>query len=339
MNHKINIGWTGPVSPKRYGGTAYGEHSIKAISKKSQIDLVDVSAKRFKNRYLRTLESIFYLSKLKGKRDLWIRDFFSTITLTLDKTEGKNVTIVHHMGFFTWPLIARFPYFVLEKIFFRNLKKVDAILTISEYGKNYFLKRGYKNVYKIYCGFDLNNFNISDQEVADFKKKYNLEGKPIIYLGNCQKAKGVVDAYRVLLGLDAHLVTSGEQQVKIPARNFSLPYREYLKLLKASSVVLVMFKVKEGWCITAHEAMLLKTPVIGSDLGALKELLVEGKQIICKDFGKLKEKVEYVLHNPDVGKKMGEDGYNYGKQFTLEKFQNAWLELIDLLTKDFPIPR
>lgn len=334
MNNKVTVGWTGPVSPKKYGGTVYGQQSIKAISKESQVDVLDVSARHFNNRYLRTLESIFYLSRLEGKRDVWIRDFFSTITMPLDKTQGKNVTVVHHVGFFTWPLIARFPYFVLEKVFYHNLKKVDAIVTISEYGKNYFLDRGYKNVYKIYCGFDVPSFNISDQEVADFKKKYNLESKPIIYLGNCQKAKGVVDAWQSLKDLDAHLVTSGEEQVKIPARNFNLTYREYLTLLKASSVVLIMFKVPEGWCITAHEAMLLKTPVIGSDLGALKELLGEGKQIICNDFKDLKAKVEYVLRNPGVAQKMGDDGYNYGKQFTLERFQNAWSELIKTITKN-----
>src|SRR3989344_6749024 len=174
-------------------------------------------------------------------------------------------------------------------IFYHNLKKIDAIVTISKYGEDEFLQRGYKNIYKIYCGFDINNFNISDQEILDFKKKHHLEGKPIIYLGNCQKAKGVVDAYEALKDLDAHLVTSGEEQVKIPARNFYLSYREYLILLKASSVALIMFKVPEGWCISAHEAMLLKTPVIGSPLGAFTGLLGEGGQIICQNFKQLKE--------------------------------------------------
>ncbi len=328
MNQRITIGWTGPASPKRYGGTVYGEQSRQVLSKYADVDVVDISGKYFKDKYFRTLESLWRLAKLKGKRDIWIRDFFSTITWPLDKTEGKNVVVVHHMGFFTWPLIAQIPYWALEKIFYRNLKKIDAIVAISKYGQDHFLKRGCKNVYKIYCGLDINGFNIPDREVLDFKKKYNLEGKPIIYLGNCQKAKGVVDAYEALKDLDAHLVTSGEEQVKIPARNLNLTYREYLTLLKASSVALIMFKVPEGWCITAHEAMLLKTPVIGSSLGALTELLGEGGQIICKDFKQLKEKVEYVLNNPAVAKKMGEDGYNYGKQFTKERFENAWAGLI-----------
>lgn len=328
MNQKITIGWTGPVSPKRYGGIVYGEQSREALSKNADLNLINVEGRHFKNRYFKTLESLFYLSRLEGKKDLWIRDFFSTVTLPLDKTQGKSLSIVHHVGFFSFPLLARFPYFILEKIYYRNLKKVDAILTISEYWKNYFLERGYPNVYKIYCGFDLNNFNISEQEVIDFKKRYNLESKPIIYLGTCQKAKGVVDAWQSLKGLDAHLVTSGDPQVKIPARNLNLKYREYLTLLKASSVVITMFKVKEGWSITAHEAMLLKTPVIGSELGGLKELLEGGKQIICKDFSNLREKVEHLLNRPEVRKKMGEDGYDFAKDFTLERFEKEWVNLV-----------
>ncbi len=328
MSNKITIGWTGPVSPKKYGGTVYGDQTKEALSENIDLEVLGVEGKHFKNRYFKTLESLYYLTKLEGKKDLWIRDFFSTVTMPLDKTQGKNLTIIHHVGFFTFPLIAKIPYFILERIFFRNLRKVDAILTISEYWKNYFLERGYPNVYKVYCGFDLSNFNISEQEVADFKKRYNLEEKPIVYLGNCQKAKGVVDSYNALKGLDVHLITSGAQQVRIPAKNFHLGYREYLTLLKASSVALIMFKVREGWSITAHESMLLRTPVIGTDLGALKELLGEGKQIICKDFKNLRENVEYLLNHPEARKKMGEDGYNFAKDFTLERFKKEWINVV-----------
>ncbi len=328
MNHKITIGWAGPVSSKKYGGLIYGDQSREVLSKNTDLDFINIESRHFRNKYLKTIESLFYLLKLKGKKDLWIRDFFSALTLPLDKTQGKNLVIVHHVGFSDPPLILRFPYFILEKIYYHNLKKMDAIVTISEYWKNHFLEKGYPNVYKIYCRFDLNNFNISEQEVIDFKKKYKLEGRPIIYLGNCQRSKGVVESYKTLKDLDAYLVTSGRQQVNIPARNFNSGYREYLRLLKASSVVVTMSKIKEGWSMTTHEAMLLKTPVIGSGLGGMRELLEGGKQIICKDFRNLKEKVEYLLNNPKERKKIGEQGYNYAKDFTIERFEKSWAETI-----------
>lgn len=328
MNKNVTIGWTGPISSKRYGGIIYGEDSRSALSKNFDLDFIDVEGRHFKNKYFKAAESLFCLLKLKGKKDLWIRDFFSTITMPFDKTQGKNLVIIHHVGFFSFSLLTRIPYFILEKVFFHNLKKMDAIVTISEYWKNYFLRKGYSNVYKIYCGFDLNNFDISDQEVADFKKGYKLEGKPIVYLGNCQKVKGVVESFEALKDLDVHLVTSGRQQVKIPALNLNLKYRDYLKLLKASSVAVTMSKINEGWSMTTHEAMLLKTPVIGSGFGGMGELLEGGKQIICPYFKSLKKEVEYLLKHHDKREEMGEDGHSYAEQFTLEKFQNDWLNLI-----------
>ena len=327
----MTIGWV-EISKKRYGGIIYNEAARNALSKDFDVNLIVCEPKYFKNiRYLKIPESFFYLSKLKDKRDLWIRDFYSTITLPFDKTKGKNLVVVHHVDFSTFPLISRPIFYFLKKVFYYNLKRVNGILTISEYWKNYFLKKGYKNVYKIYPAFNLVNFNISDEELLGFRKEFSLENKPIIYIGNCQKAKGVVESYEALKDLDVYLVTSGEQMVKTPALNLNLSYKNYLKLLKASSVVITMSKFKEGWCMTAHEAMLLKTPVVGSGLGGMRELLEGGKQIICQDFSFLREKVEYLLNHPEAREKMGQDGYQFAKEFTLEKFRESWLKLINNL--------
>lgn len=318
------------IYSKRYGGIVYTQQVKEALSKEFDFESVNLEAKFLKKRrYLKFLESFYYILKLKGEKDLWIRDFYSTLLLSKKRTKGKNLTIVFHIDFLKMPLVAGFLHFLAEKIFFyKQLKKIDAIVTISEVWKNYFLEKGYKNVYKIYCGFNLNNFNITKEEVSEFLKKYKLEGKPIIYLGNCQRVKGVVDAYRALKDLNVYLVTSGRRQVKIPAINLDLEYRDYLKLLKASSVAITMSKFKEGWCMTAHEAMLCKTPVIGSGLGGMQELLEEGKQIICKDFKQLKEKVEFLLKNSGQRSIIGENGYNFAKNFTMERFKKEWIDLV-----------
>lgn len=316
---------------KRTGGVAYINQVKEALSGEFDLEEINLEAKRFKKRrYLKFLESFYYLFKLKGEKDLWIRDFYSTLLLSKEKTKGKNLALIFHIDFLRFPLFSKAPLFLLEKLFFyRQLKKVDVIVVISEYWKNYFLKKGHKKVYKIYCGFDLNNFNIKDQEVLEFKQKYKLERKPIIYLGNCQKPKGVVDSYRALLNLDVHFVTSGKQRVKIPALNFDVDYGEYLKLLKASTIAITMSKFKEGWCMTAHEAMLCKIPVIGSGMGGMKELLQEGGQIVCTDFKKLKNKVDYLLNNSEEREKIGNMGYSYAKDFTMERFNQEWKDLVN----------
>lgn len=328
------ITWIRLSSKRRYGGTIYGEKVRKILSSHYQLETVDMSSGFFGWRYSKPLRWFLNSIKLKGKSDLWIRDdFFSIALQPLSKTQGKNLAIVHHINSSVFPLLLRTFLFFLEKLFYFNLKKNDAILTISQYWQDHFLERGYRNVFKIYNSFDLNEFNVSEKEVVNFKKRYHLEGKPIIYIGNCQRVKGVVESYQALKDLDVHLVTSGRQQVKIPARNLEIEYGDYLKLLKASSVVITMSKFKEGWCRTAHEAMLLKTPVIGSGKGGMGELLEGGKQIICENFGLLKEKVEYLLNNLEKRKEIGEKGYNFAKNFTLERFKKDWLELMNNILK------
>jgi len=318
------------ISIKKYGGDIYTDRVKEALGTSFNVETIGITAKHLgRHRYLKFIEFFYNLCKLKGEKNLWIRDFYSTISMPFDKTKGKNMALIFHIDFSGFPVISRPFLRFMERFFlYRDLKKADFIVTISEYWKDFFVKKGYKNVYKIYCGFNLNNFNISEQEVIDFKKKYKIDGKPIIYLGNCQRPKGVVESCKILKDLDVHLVTSGRRQVKIPAINFNLEYREYLKLLKASTMAITMSKFKEGWCMTAHEAMLCKTPVIGSGLGGMEELLEGGKQIICKDFKNLREKVEYLLKHPDARRNMGENGYNFARGFTLEKFKENWLNLI-----------
>ena len=328
-SNNINIGWL-EISKKKYGGNWYNEEARKALSTYFNVETIVCEPKYFKwARYLRIPESLFCLSRLSGHKDLWVRDFYSTITLPFDKTKGKNLAMIHHLDFSGFPWIAKPPLNMLSKLFFySNLKKFDAIVTVSGYWRDYFVKKGYKNVYKIYNGFNVSDFSISNEEVQIFIKKYNLSDKPIIYLGNCQRAKGVVESYNALKDLDVHLITSGRRHVKIPVLNLDLEHRDYLKLLKASSVVVTMSKFKEGWCRTAHESMLLKTPVIGSGLGGMRELLEGGKQIVCQDFKDLKEEIEYLLNHPELKEKMGENGYNFAKNFTLDKFEKQWIGLI-----------
>lgn len=323
------IGWI-LSSSKKGGGNIYGEKARKALSEEFNIETKNLETKYLKWRFLKPLSWFFGFIGIKGYKDLWIRQsFIDVAALPLGKAKGKSLALIYHIDNSVFPLTLRIILSLTEKIFYRSLKKVNTIVTISEYWKNHFLGRGYSNVYKIYCGFDLADFELNNEEALEFKKKFKLEGKPIIYIGNCQKAKGVMEAWQALKDLDVYLVTSGERNVNVPALNLDLEYRDYLRLLKASSIVVTMSKFKEGWCMTAHEAMLCKTPVIGSGLGGMKELLEGGKQIVCENPQDLKGKVEYLLNHSEARKKIGEDGYNFAKNFTLERFRKEWLNLIN----------
>ena len=287
----------------------------------------NVTVNRHGNRLFEYSKLYYKLTKVRGNKDIWIRSFSSTITLPFDKVQGKNIIVVHHIDNDSKPVPIRFLNRIVEKVFYYAIERVDAIVVVSKFWREHFESRGCDGVRVIYNPFDTSEFEFTEKEIIDFKEKYGLTKKPTIYLGNCKKAKGVVEAYHALKGLDVHLVTSGERKVDIPATNLNLSYRDYLRLLKASSVVVTMSKFKEGWCRTAHEAMLCKTPVVGSGMGGMEELLEGGNQIICKDFIKLRENVEYAMEHPELG----EEGYEYASQekFTLPHFEKEWVKLIE----------
>lgn len=332
LDKRKKIGWI-QISSKRDGGNLYSEQVRKVLSKEFDIEIKNLEERYLKSRYLRPLEWFWGFMKLKDKKDLWvIQSFFDLAALSLSRIKGKKIALIYHIDISVFPWFLKPIFFLIEKIFYHNLKKTEAIITIAEYWRKHFLDKGYPNVYKIYNSFDLADFNITEKEVSEFKKKYSLEGKPIIYIGVGQKAKGVVEICKALKDLDVYLIASGRQEVQIPALILKLGYRDYLKLIKAAAVVLDMTKFKTGGSRVIQEAMLLKTPTIGSGFGAIKELLEGGKQIICPDFSKLREKVEYLLTHPEIREKMGEDGFNYAKQFTSEKFEKSWSELIRKLT-------
>lgn len=320
----LDIGWI--HLPENYdlprdGGNIYTSYMLSAVSTLFNIEPIGIVFNR-KQKIRSGFKNIYRLLKLKGNKDVWVRDYLSMLTLPFDRTIGKNLIVVHHID--SSVLAYPFLFKLTDKIFYRNLKYIDELVVGSEYWKDYFKSFGY-NPKVIYSCFDFDEFEFTHEELTDFKKKFGLCDKKIVYIGNCQKAKGVVEAYEALKDLDVHLVTSGLQTVKIPAINLNLTYRDYLLLLKVSSVVVTMSLFKEGWCRTAHEAMLCQTPVIGSGLGGMAELLEGGQQIICRDFSDLKNNVEFLLDNPEIGLK----GYSYAsqKKFTVEHFQKEWVKI------------
>jgi len=333
MKNTAKIGWI-EIDSRQYGGVVYEDELEKILKNNFNLKLIGVSSKYFKKGYLRGGELLLRLLRLEGKSDLWIRNGHTILSLRLDKTKGEDLALIHHIDSAVTPFPFRIIDEMLDKLTYWNLRRAKAIITVSQYWKDHFLKKGYKNVYTIYNPFNLSEYNIKDEEAESFKKGNSLEGKPIIYLGNCQAAKGVIESYEALKSLNAHLVTAGEQFVKIPARNFCVSHRDYLKLLKASDIVISMSRFKEGWSRTTHEAMLLKRPVIGSGQGGMKELLEGGGQIVCPEFSLLKGKIESLLEDPQKRKEMGERGYEFAKDFSQERFEKEWLGLVGNLLKE-----
>lgn len=235
------------------------------------------------------------------------------------------IGIVHHVGASSNAFFAAF-----EKKMFTRLQRAHRLVVVSEYWWQYFSALGFTNLELIYNAFALNDYEISRYATDDFKARYGLTEKPIIYLGNSGPLKGVQRTRAALRGIDAHFVSSGRNcKAWEDVISLRLDRRDYLRLLAASDVITTMSEFDEGWCRTAHEGMLTRTPVIGSGRGGMRELLVGGKQIITEEPRELRQAVLGYLRDPNRRAGAGQQGFDYAATFTFERFQGAWRGCVD----------
>ncbi|GAB4350792.1 MAG: hypothetical protein Kow0099_34560 [Candidatus Abyssubacteria bacterium] len=304
------------------GGQAYRSDLRRALEKRHDVCAFNVSgdSRLIPSARLRRMHAIW---KVKAAKHVWIRDFYPVAGMSLRRNSGRNIALFFHM-YTEGPeadMLGRF----LTALFYRNIARCDRVVVIAEFWRDYLRGRGVHDARVIRSGMDPNDFRFQPDEVRAFVEKHALTGAPIVYIGNCRKNKGVVEVHEVLKGRGYILVTSGPPEVALPCPNFDLSYREYCLLLKASSVVVTMSKFREGWCRTAHEAMLCKTPVIGSGAGGMAELLEGGKQYICRDISDLPGMVEAAMRARET---IGEDGYRFVRELTVERFEKQWVDLI-----------
>ncbi len=309
------------TSNKHSGGNVYErylEHIDLDIKDEFLIDT------KVKNRVKKLLYFYYSLYKISKKEyDVTIRKAESSFFMTQGQ---RNIVIFHHY----YPAPTNFLVNLFQRVahrnLLRNLDKIDTLVVVSRYWQEYFEKIGFTKTKIIYNPFEIEKYLLYDiEKIEQFKREYSLDKKPIVYIGNPQKSKGTDLAYEALKDLDVHLVTSGKGELKLPIINLDLSFKEYILLLQASSLSVLMSQIDEGWNRVAHESILCKTAVVGSGRGGMGELLSKSGQIICNDFSDLKEIVKKSLDNKiEVSK----ESLEYVKSFSLEKFYSEWKDIL-----------
>lgn len=277
------------LSRNKYGGRLYESQLVNVLQQQEKHEVLEVNLLRFQKNILLNIPWVAYVW-LKYK--FFYKDIL-IITGVLSAFRGlgarKNIVIVHHIDYKDSPLVS----LLLQKWNFgyllRNPSKFDIVVVVSEYWQDYLENRGFNKIELIYNSFNVSDFDVRQEEVDAFKKKYHFDDKPIIYLGNGLRKKGADKAYEHLKSLDANFVVTGNRDLELPIEHLKLSYRDYIILLKASKVVVLMSSLNEGWNRTAHEALLCGTPVVGSGKGGMKEVLESAGQTICEDISELKE--------------------------------------------------
>lgn len=309
---------------KKSGGSLYGRY----ISNIKEVKTHYLLNSQSKNKIVKLVVYFIKLFKFhlfKKSRDIIIYNQDNCFFL---QNQDKNILLTHHYHPVSKNILIRYYQIFLHKNILKNKDKIDLLVVVSEFWKHYYSNLGFANIKVIYNPFEMSLYKqrTFDEKVA-FKKKYNLENKPIVYLGNPQREKGTDKAYNALKNLDVHLVTTGIKTLDLPVKHLELSFEEYILLLQVADVSVLMSQIKEGWNRVAHESLLCKTPVVGTGFGGMGELLIKSQQTICQDFTELAEKVSEILMRKQ---KVTDEALAYVYSFTQEKFENSWKEVLEI---------
>ena len=249
-----------------------------------------------------------------------------------------NIAMIHHID------ENASEKFLLRKLFFKNfyanLKKVDLVVVVSKFWGDFLKSKGIKNIKTIYNSYNLNNYSFFEKELDLLKKQLKLNPKkPTIYIGKNNLGKGINEILNNIDSSKYNLIATGKELV--PNDKYKCVFlsdKDFSMLLKIADVVLAMSTMPEGWNRIAHEALLVKTPVIGSGSGGMQELLTNAGQYIVSDFSKLEIKIQKALKEKE---ELGAVGFDYVKNLNLEYFSKRallsyfssgkYLEGLDLL--------
>jgi len=204
-----------------------------------------------------------------------------------------------------------------------RLREIDHIVVVSDFWAHYLEARGLGDrVTTIYNGLPVDRFDFDEAAVAETRERLcDDPDEPLIHVGPCAPGKGGRRVAETLADWDATLVTTGRTDSEAPVTHLDLPYDEYLTVLAACDAVVAMSAFPEGWGLQVQEAMLARTPVVGSGRGGMGMLLEGGDQVVCEAWADLEASVGRAL---DERERLGERGREYASQFTRERMIEEW---------------
>jgi len=305
------------------GGNAYDVQTALTLSERYSIHASSESVKK-KNE---SLINYWFRSKfISDKNSLIIREPYPIVFGKYNRS-NKFIGVIHHIDHdLSWSSLKHYYYF---KMLWKNLKKLDAIVTVSNYWKKELEMAGLKNIHVIYNSYPVEKYTISQASISTFKKRFNINpNKPLIYIGNASREKGVYEVYEALRSKNYELIMSGSSNnaADLPVQYYNFNAADFQQMLAASDVVLCMSSMIEGWNRIAHESLLCGTPVIGSGSGGMTELLQCSQQIILKDPALLDDKIQFLLANRS---EFSNNGRKFVEQFDMNYFTNKWFTLIN----------
>lgn len=230
------------------------------------------------------------------------------------------------------------------------LDRLTKIIVSCNFMKKLLIEKGFPDtlIEKVSLPLETNMFSHMDErKVKIFKENYKL-GKKIVllYAGSLHFKKGVhilIDAFKsinkrypnvVLMiagdGKDRDSLVrraDGNQRIIFLGK---LPKDKLLLSYMACDIFVMPSIYPEFFSISAHEAMLVKKPVVTTDVGALPEFVIPMKNGLLVKPGDVKSLADALIHlinDQELRNRMGGEGNRMASRFTIENHINALLKV------------
>ncbi len=248
-------------------------------------------------------------------------------TLLMAKKIGVPVVITHHTH------LTEYLHYILKEGKLKEIgkKAVEAamkkvynkahlVITPSHIIKEELEKIGVENVITIHNG--IKKMERDERRAEEFRKKYNIKGKFVLYLGRVTKEKSVEELVEALEGLP--LVVAGSGPL-LETLQKSKPYAIYTGYLTEEEVVgaysaaslFASASLTETFGLTFAEAMQFGLPIVAMNSLAAPEIVGEAG-IIVNNKNELREWVEKLLKEDKLREELGKRAKRRSREFSLE---------------------
>jgi len=201
-------------------------------------------------------------------------------------------------------------------------------------------------------GVNVDDFNLSKEEIERVKEKYGLNETTVMFSGTVTPRKGVeylVKAAEILkenndvlflivgnTGLDREYAGKVMEYAKLNNLKVRftgfVPYKD-LKALYSACDIFVLPSFEEGHGITLTEAMASGKPLIGTKVGGIPAQIKDGWNGFLVEPGnerQLAEKIKYLIDNPEERERMGENSRKLAREeFDWEKIAEGYLKVYE----------
>jgi len=214
----------------------------------------------------------------------------------------------------------------------------------SIYLKEKFEQSNYSNIYHL------------PYFIETFKEtQYNIKNKnSIIFCGRLIKEKGVIYLIKAFERINnknkkTKLIIIGEgpeennlkeyiktKKIKNVIFQGFVDNKELIKFYQNSAFLVIPSILTENYPIVALEAMSNSIPVIAFDSGGVKESVINNKTglIIKKyDIVELTRKMDFLIENKSIAKKMGIEGYNFIRRLNKEDYYKNLVKIYNKIIK------